>query len=261
MRIGLLNIMPEAEKYEELILTLLLRQAIDIEIVFIRAKDHAYKSSDKTHLEQYYITFEEAVEKQKLHGLILTGAPVETFTFENINYWTELLEIFEYAKHHIISTMGLCWGGIAIGKYLGIQSEQFNDKLFGVFPSTYLIPNHWLCHAANSHFHCPQSRYAGMNEAALIKAAKNSKIRLLANSKEAGHYIFESTDERFIAHLGHPEYNTKRIVAEYKRDVIKGLNHIPKHFDVINPVNIWQEHGNEFFSNWIQMINKKRNQY
>ncbi|MCX6232258.1 MAG: homoserine O-succinyltransferase [Bacteroidetes bacterium] len=254
MRIGFLNIMPEAEKYEKYIFNLLERQSIPIEIILIKAKNHSYKSTNKKHLDKYYITFDQAIENQKLDGLIITGAPVETFPFEYITYWQELIEIFEYAKHNILSTMGLCWGGIAIGKYLGINSVQFNEKLFGVFPSVYLKKEHWMTDLTNREFDCPQSRYAGMNEEELLEAEKNGIIRLLVNAEEAGHYVFESIDERFIAHLGHPEYDTKRIIAEYERDIIKGLNHIPMYFDVKNPVDTWQNHGNDFFSKWIKKI-------
>ncbi|NVN93849.1 MAG: homoserine O-succinyltransferase [Bacteroidetes bacterium] len=257
LRIGFLNIMPEAEKYEEKIFKFLNYQPIPIEIVLIKVNNHAYKSSDKKHLEKHYTTFEKAIEKIKLDGLIITGAPVETLRFENITYWNELCEIFAYAQQNIISTMGICWGGIAIGKYLGIESNVFDKKLFGVFPATYLLKKHWISNKEKYIFNCPQSRYAGMNEIDLIKAKENGKIQLLVNSMEAGSFIFESTDERFIAHLGHPEYDINRIIHEYERDQLKGLNHIPLHFDVNQPEDNWSHE--DFFGKWLKMINKKIN--
>ena len=257
LRIGILNIMPEAEKYEIILLKRIAQQAISVEIVLIKANNHAYKTSDKQHLEKFYLTFEQAIEYKKLDGLIITGAPVETMSFENITYWNELIEIFDYAQYNIISTMGLCWGGIAIGKYLGIDKALFTEKLFGVFPSKYLQKKHWITETGNPIFDCPQSRYAGLNEKELAIAEKNGRICLLANSEEAGHFVFESYDERFIAHLGHPEYDTNRIVSEYERDALKGLNHIPLHFDVKNPINTWQKSGVNFFAKWMQKIDEK----
>ncbi len=257
LRIGILNIMPEAEKYETILLKRIAQQVIPIEIVLIKAKNHAYKTSNKQHLENFYLTFEQAIETKKLDGLIITGAPVETMPFKNISYWDELTGIFDYAQHNIISIMGLCWGGIAIGKYLGINNILFPNKLFGVFPSEYLQKKHWITNDTNRIFHCPQSRYAGLDENELAVAEKNGTIRLLVNSKEAGHFIFESSDERFIAHLGHPEYDANRIVSEYERDRLKELNHIPLHFDVNNPVNTWQQSGIDFFAKWLQMIKEK----
>ena len=257
LRIGLLNIMPEAEKYELSVLKLLKHQSIPLELVLIKANHHIYKSSNLIHLEKNYITFDKAIENKKLHGLILTGAPVETMDFENITYWKELLEIFDYAQQHIKSTLGICWGGIAIGKYLGIDKKMLDKKLFGVFTAKYMQRNHWMNNHSNPEFDCPQSRYAGLNEIDLAEAVKSKKIRLLVNSSEAGAFVFESTDERFIAHLGHPEYDENRIIFEYKRDYLKGLNHLPCHFDVNLPVNTWQQDSQDFIGKWLQMINNK----
>jgi homoserine O-succinyltransferase len=257
LRIGLLNIMPEAEKYEPSILRLLTQQTIAVETVLIKSGIHAYKSSDKQHLEKYYINFKEAVHTKHLDGLILTGAPVETFDFKSISYWKELLEIFSYAQQHIISTLGICWGGIAIGKYLGIDKTVFDEKIFGVFPSTYLHKNHWMCDEANPVFDCPQSRYAGWNEKDLDMAEQNKTIRLLVRSNEAGPFIFESCDQRFIAHLGHPEYDAGRILFEYERDRLNGLTHSPSNFNVNNPIDSWQQSSRHFFGKWLEMIKNK----
>ena len=259
MRIGLLNIMPEAEKYEDLIFKLLLHQAVDVEIVLIRAKNHAYKSSDKLHLEKHYVSFDQAVEKQQLHGLILTGAPVEFVAFEDITYWNELTEILNYARENIISTMGICWGSIAIGKFLGIDNTIIEDKLFGVFRAKFLKHAHWIAGDGNVEFECPQSRYAGLDETQLINAEKQGKINLLAASTTAGHFIFESSDESFLAHLGHPEYDIHRIMMEYERDKLKGLNLIPENFNVTNPINSWQQYSSALFANWLKRIEQKCN--
>ncbi len=258
VRIGILNIMPEAEKYEKYLINSIANQNISVDIVLIKAKNHTYTSSDKAHLDKFYINFDKAIETKKLDGLIITGAPVETIPFENISYWSELIEIFDYAKHNIINTLGICWGGIAIGKYLGINNTIFKNKLFGVFSSEYLQKNHWINNCSTKIFNCPQSRYAGLNENELLIAENNDLIRLLVNSGEALHYIFESSDERFIAHLGHPEYNTTRILAEYNRDKLKGINNIPQHFDINNPVYSWQKSSIDFFTNWLNMIYSRK---
>ncbi|MFZ4413364.1 MAG: homoserine O-acetyltransferase/O-succinyltransferase family protein [Bacteroidales bacterium] len=261
LRIGLLNIMPEAEKYETKILSMITQQSNTVEIVLIKSSFHSYKSTDKHHLDKFYCTFGQAIANKKLDGLIVTGAPVELMPFENITYWNELIEIFNYAQKNIISTLGICWGGIAIGKFLGINEIILDKKLFGVFPSTYHQEKHWINNSSKSVFDCPQSRYASLNEKELELAENNGSIQLLVDSTEAGHFIFESSDERFVAHLGHPEYDIQRILSEYERDQIKGLNLIPQHFDVKNPVNTWQENSLAFFGKWLEMINNKSNSF
>jgi homoserine O-succinyltransferase len=90
LRIGIFNIMPEAEKYEFSVLSPLGRSIIQIIPVWIKASQHHYISSDKDHIEKIYQTFEQAIKEEPLDGLIITGAPVETMSFEDVSYWGEI---------------------------------------------------------------------------------------------------------------------------------------------------------------------------
>ena len=49
------------------------------------------------HLTSFYKTFRD-IENEKFDGLIITGAPVETLSFEEVDYWEELKRIMEYSK-------------------------------------------------------------------------------------------------------------------------------------------------------------------
>ena len=44
--------------------------------------------------------------------MIITGAPVEKLQFEEVDYWNELVEIFDWAHKHVTSTLYLlgCFG-------------------------------------------------------------------------------------------------------------------------------------------------------
>ena len=46
-------------------------------------------------------------------GLIITGAPVEQMEYEDVDYWEEICQIFEWTKSHVTSTLHLCWGAQA----------------------------------------------------------------------------------------------------------------------------------------------------
>lgn len=251
----IINIMPEAEKYEELILKQLVNIPQCIEISFVKLKTHQYKSSDKLHLNCIYKTFDECTHRTIPDGIIITGAPVELLDFKSISYYNELIEIMNYAKQNIKSTLGICWAGIFIGHYLGIENKIFKNKIFGVFQAEYNDINNWL-KTEKKLFSCPQSRYAGINEQQLSKAAKNAVVNILCKSAEAGSFIFESADHKFVAHLGHPEYEVNRIMFEYLRDQHKGLGNIPKNFDVENQINTWGTDSYDFFSKWIKLIEK-----
>lgn len=253
IKLLIINIMPEAEKYEELILKQLVNLPQCIEICFVKLRTHQYKSSDKLHLNNIYKTFDECIEEDIPDGIIITGAPVELFVFESISYYDELIGIMNFANYKIKSILGICWAGIFIGHYLGIGNQIFFKKIFGVFPAEYNDINNWL-KTEKKLFFCPQSRYAGIDEQQLAKAAKNAVVNILCKSAEAGSFIFESADHKFVAHLGHPEYEVSRIMFEYLRDQSSGLGINPKYFDVEHPINTWAVDSYNFFSKWIKLI-------
>ena len=155
--------------------------------------------------------------------------------------------------------MGICWGGLALAKILEIEKVVYPKKIFGVFQTTNLNKNHPIMGDHDDVFWCPHSRHAGIRDDVLESEAKNGSINLLAYSNEAGYTIFESNDNRFLMHLGHPEYNANRLVDEYNRDVNLGRKDVdpPVNISLENPQNRWRGHRNEFFGQWIKYIHDK----
>jgi len=257
LRIGILNIMPKAEKYEFNLLYPLGRSILQVEPVFIRLKDHNYSSSQKSHLDHLYLSFEEVVKNNFLDGLILTGAPVEKIPFEDISYWKEINDILVYAEKNVPSTLGICWGGLALAKYLGIEKQVHPKKIFGMFEVKNLNPYHRITGGMDDIFWCPYTSFAGVSDQVLQELQKKGEINLLAHSEEIGYILFESQGHRFIIHLGHPEYEAKRLVEEYFRDKEKGKDiPLPKNLDINNPLNRWRGHCLDFFSQWIKYLHE-----
>ncbi len=258
LRIGILNIMPKAETYEFNLMHPLGRSIMQIEPVWIRLENHNYSSSNQTHIDNLYCTFEEAIHNQHLDGLILTGAPVENIPFEEINYWSEIKRILKYATHNISSTLGICWGGLALAKTIGIPIEIYPKKLFGVFESVNLDRQHRITGEIDDRFWCPQSRFAGITDNVIELEREKGNVNLLAYSEEIGYTIFETPDHRFLMHLGHPEYPSRRLVEESLRDRKLARPDVdpPKNFDVELPVNRWRGHRTEFFSQWIKYLHE-----
>lgn len=256
LRIGILNIMPKAEAYEFSLLHPLGRSVLQIDPVWIRLKTHKYTSSDWEHLKNLYVYFDEAIAQTPLDGLILTGAPVEDIPFETVTYWNEVQHILDYARENIPTTLGICWGGLALAKQLGIDNVIFPKKLFGVFETRNLDPQHRITGEMDDVFWCPQSRFSGIPDKVMIQERDKGRINLLAHSAEAGYTIFESAEHRYLMHLGHPEYNARRLVEEYLRDLQAGKPGVepPKNLDIEHPVNRWKGQGSEFFSQWIKFI-------
>ena len=62
-----------------------------------------------SHLNKFYESFAD-IKRRYFDGLIITGAPVEQMEYEDVDYWEEICQIFEWTKSHVTSTLHLCWG-------------------------------------------------------------------------------------------------------------------------------------------------------
>lgn len=256
LRIGILNIMPKGETYEPYLLFPLSRSIIQIEPVWIRLHTHKYKTTDPLHLELHYEYFEDAIARAPIDGLVVTGAPVEEIPYEAVTYWDEITTILTFSRQNITSTLGICWGGLALAKMIGIEKEMFPHKLFGVFETENIDRSHPVTGELDDVFWCVQSRHSGISDLVLEKERGHKNVNLLAHSEYGGYTIFESADHRFLMHLGHPEYEAQRLVEEYQRDMNLGRTDVPPpaNIDVKNPKNRWRSHGLEFFMQWVRYI-------
>lgn len=252
LRVGILNVMPRLEEYEPLLLGPLGRVDRDVEPVFLRLESHGYGSSDRDHLARFYRPLAAALADGPLDGLVLTGAPVEELPFDEVRYLRELVGILDFARARIASTLGLCWGGMALAHLEGIPKVVRARKLFGVFPGRAPRPHRLLGDALD--FVCAQSRHSGLDEAALGRAEEAGRVRRVGGSLETGTTLFESADRRFVAHLGHPEYVADRLVFEWRRDRDLGRADVapPVGFDPERPVEAWADHRARFFRAWIE---------
>ena len=130
LRIGILNIMPLGKQYEFNLLHPLGLSPLQIEPIWIKLNTHSYKTWDLSHLSKHYVGWEEAMSPNPLDGLIITGAPVENMAFEDVNYWSELVEIIEEARQNCASTLGLCWAGFALAYLACVNKQVFEKKVF-----------------------------------------------------------------------------------------------------------------------------------
>jgi len=251
LRIGILNIMPLGKQYEFNLLHPLGLSPLQIEPIWIRLQSHAYKTWDHDHLDTLYVDWEKAMNPNPLDGLIITGAPVENLAYEQVQYWPELVKLIEEARSNCASTLGLCWAGFALAYLAGVEKETFNKKLFGVFPMRSLVPGHALMGTQDDQFVCPQSRHAGLPDSEMERAQRQGRLRLLAHGQEVGYTIFETTDQRQLMHLGHPEYNAGRLLSEMERDKARGDVPPPVNFDPENPQTLWRSHRNLLFQQWL----------
>src|SRR5690625_2647681 len=136
LSIAILNLMPEKEKTELQLLRLLGNTPLQVDITFLHTATHVSKNVSKSHLDTFYTSFAE-IKERRFDGLIITGAPVEHLSFEEVNYWEELVEIMEWTKSNVTSTLHICWGAqAALYHHYGIDKRPLSEKCSGVFTHT-----------------------------------------------------------------------------------------------------------------------------
>ena len=254
LRILLVNLMPTKIATETQLARVLANSPLQVELTLLRMEAHESLNTPEDHMSAFYKTFDEIVHK-RFDGMILTGAPVETMPFENVDYWHELSEIFEYAKTNVYSSMFICWGAqAALNYYYDIQKFDTEKKVFGVFEHKVVRPLTPLVRGFDEIFYAPHSRHTYIKKADI---KKHPEIRILAESKEAGLHMLATDSGRQIFILGHQEYDKETLANEYFRDIDRGLDiGVPKNYfrddDPKKEVLFrWRSHASLLFTNWL----------
>lgn len=257
LKIAILNLMPLKEVTEVQLLRLIGNTPLQIEVTLLHPKNHDTKNTPAEHMASFYHTFDE-IRGQKFDGMIITGAPIELYDFEEINYWDELVEIMEWTKSNVTSTLHICWGAQAgLYYHYGIPKHTLEKKVFGVFPhytNDFKGENDKLLKGFDDEFFVPHSR---RTEVRREDIAKNPKVVILSESEESGVYIAIAKHGRRIFVMGHSEYDPLTLKTEYERDKNKGVDiDVPKHYfkdddPDKDPIVRWRSHSNLLFSNWI----------
>lgn len=254
LEIVILNLMPLKEETELQLLRSLSNTPIQVNVTFVHVASHEAKNTSASHLNKFYENFED-IRDHDFDGMIITGAPVEQMEFEEVDYWQELTEIFEWTKTHVTSTIHLCWGAQAgLYYHFGLKKRSLEKKLFGLFWHRVMNRKIPLVRGFDDMFLAPHSRYT---EVAREDIAACQELVILAESEEAGVFLAMTRDGRQIYVMGHPEYDRITLDGEYHRDLDKGMNiDLPKNYyrddDPANrPLLLWRSHANNLYTNWI----------
>lgn len=254
LKILLLNLMPTKIATETQLARVLGNSPLQVELTLLRMDAHESANTPEDHMSAFYKTFDEIVHK-RFDGMILTGAPVETMPFENVDYWHELTEIFEYAKTNVYSTMFICWGAqAALNYYYDIEKYATPKKVFGIYEHKVYRPLTPLVRGFDEIFYAPHSRHTYIKKE---DVKKHPELRILAESKEAGLHILSTDSGRQIYILGHQEYDKDTLANEYWRDINRGLDiDVPKNYfrddDPKKEILFrWRSHASLLFTNWL----------
>ena len=264
LKILILNLMPTKVETETQLLRLLGNTPLQVDIELLQTATHKAKHTDEDHMLMFYKTFEEVKDK-KYDGMIVTGAPVELLEFEEVDYWLELCEIFEWSKTNVYSTFHICWGAqAALYYHYGIPKHKLPEKMFGVYPHKPLDLYHPLLRGFDDCYNVPQSRHTEtrFNDIALCK-----ELQILSYSEISGIHLISDLDCRKFFATGHSEYDADTLAKEYFRDKEKGLaiqlpyNYFPDNDPTQKPILTWRNVGTLMFTNWLNYFVYQKTPY
>jgi len=257
LQIGLLNLMPKKIQTETQFARLIGATPLQIDLTLIRMSGHESKTTSAAHMEAFYKRFQE-VKSRKFDGLIITGAPIEHLPFEEVTYWDELCEVFEWTQTNVQSTFGVCWGGMAMINYFhGVAKHMLPEKAFGCFRHKNLSPASPYLRGFSDDCVIPVSRWTEMRQAEIDA---QPALRPLLGSDEVGPCLVEDPAHRALYIFNHFEYDSATLKDEYDRDVEGGTpialprNYFPDNDPAKSPLNRWRSHAHLLYGNWINQI-------
>ncbi len=254
LKIAIVNLMPTKIATETQLLRLLGNTPLQVEISLVHMEAHRSRNVGSDHLERFYIPSKDVL-KSRYDGMIITGAPVEQLPFEQVDYWSELCDIMDFARENVFSTLHICWGAQAgLYHHYGVNKHSLGQKLFGIYPHRRTTPAEPLLRGFDDVFPVPQSRHTTVNREDI---ARQPSLHILAESDEAGVLLVKSRSNREIFMTGHLEYDTETLAQEYFRDVRLGLpiempaNYFPGDDSHRAPLSTWRSTAHLFYSNWL----------
>ena len=254
LRIVILNLMPLKITTETDLIRLLSNTPLQLEISFMKLRSHTSKNTPIEHMMMFYRDF-EMMRHEKYDGMIITGAPVETLDFEEVTYWDEIKEIFDWARTHVTSTLYICWAAQAgLFYHYGIPKYPLQKKMFGIFPQHPLDTSLPIFRGFDDVFMMPHSRHTEIHREDILA---NPDLTLIAESPDCGVSMVMARNGREIYITGHLEYAPNTLDNEYKRD--RGIRDdvdLPKNYYLDDnpdnaPLVTWRAHANLLYANWI----------
>jgi homoserine O-succinyltransferase len=259
LKIAIVNLMPTTVDTEISLLRLLGNTPLQVDISFLRMGSHDSRNAPPGHLEKFYLNaFDIMKQGSRYDGFIITGAPVETLPFEQVDYWDELASVIDYTAKNVWSTMHICWGAqAALYRRYGVPKKPLEQKLFGIFPHGVNERYSPLFRGFDDEFLAPQSRHTACDRDAI---AAEKALTIQSETNEAGVFIATAREGREIYVTGHLEYDPLTLDKEYRRDLGKGLaiavpkNYYPGDDPSRPPIVRWRAHAHLFFSNWLNYV-------
>ena len=172
------------------------------------------------HLSDFYFNFDD-LWNSRFDAVIVTGTEPCSSNLRDEPYWPVLAELLDWAERNTVSAVLSCLAAHASVLHSdGINRHRLSDKQFGVFASS-RVADHALTSRAGDLLRFPHSRWNEVREDALVSCG----YVVLAKSAEAGvdSFVKKKKNSLFIHFQGHPEYEARTLLKEYRRDIKRFL--------------------------------------
>jgi homoserine O-succinyltransferase len=172
------------------------------------------------HLNRFYFDIDD-LYKSQFDAVIMTGTEPRQPDLRQEPYWSALTDVLDWAERNTVSTILSCLAAHAgVLHSDGILRQPLEDKQFGVFESSKVCDHELTRHVPGS-LRFPHSRWNEVRESSLSACGYS----VLTKSALAGVDLFAMRKKKslFVHFQGHPEYGTRTLLKEYRRDIKRFL--------------------------------------
>ena len=218
--VGLINNMPDSalQSTERQFIELLDAASADIPVRLrlFSLPDVPRSQSTRKYMSSDYCSLAE-LRCSRIDGLIVTGTEPRAPCLKDEPYWTSLTDVLEWARENTASTIWSCLAAHAAVLHMdGIARHLLRGKRFGLFECT-SVSTHPLIAGLPSRMQIAHSRWNELREEEL----RACSYTLLTRSRQAGAdtFIKQQRKSLFVFFQGHPEYDSRALFKEYRRDI------------------------------------------
>jgi homoserine O-succinyltransferase len=212
LTVGILNNMPDAA---------IRSTERQFRALFAKANRPAHVRWFSFDARQGYEPAGELWKDNWLDGLIVTGTEPRAPSLRHEPYWDSVVKTVEWAAAHTSSTIWSCLAAHAAALHLsGVERRPLSAKLCGVFEVARLA-DHPLLANTEPRWGVPHSRLNDLPAQDLSSRG----YQILTHSEQAGAdtFVRRCGDSLFVFMQGHPEYDARALMREYRRDVLRFL--------------------------------------
>ena len=257
LRVALVNLMPRKTDSEMQIARLLGGTPRTVALTLVVPDSYVSNTTPAFYLTDFYKRWSD-IREGAYDALIVTGAPVECLPFEDVTYWPELTQIFDWAARKVRRSYYICWAAqAALYHFHDVPKHRLPKKRFGVYHQAILCPGNPIFEGIAGSFPVPVSRHT---ETRCEDLPRDHGLTVLAESPQSGLCMVEDRDRRALYMFNHLEYDTDTLAEEFHRDRNAGAaialpeHYYPSHDPARRPVNTWRPYARRIFRNWLRGV-------